>query len=117
MRGVSDGPAGEEPDYRMSLAAERTYLAYIRTAMALLAGGVAVVVALPEAEALTLRRIIGVLLVVMGAATAGTAYSRWRSVDAAMRSGRPLPRSRTTVALATGMTVAAALALAVVLTG
>ncbi|MDT4977714.1 MAG: hypothetical protein QOG98_3472, partial [Pseudonocardiales bacterium] len=38
-----------EPDYRMSLAAERTYLAYLRTGLALLAAGVAVVGALPDA--------------------------------------------------------------------
>ncbi|GAM70385.1 inner membrane protein [Vibrio sp. JCM 19236] len=33
---------GEAPDYRFSLANERTYLAWIRTALALLAGAIAV---------------------------------------------------------------------------
>jgi putative membrane protein len=31
---------GTEPDYRFTLANERTFLAWIRTALALLAGGV-----------------------------------------------------------------------------
>jgi putative membrane protein len=100
----------------MTLAAERTYLAYIRTALALLAGGVAIVAALPEAGALTLRRIIGVLLVGLGAAVGGSAYSRWRRVDTAMRAGDRLPRSRTSVPLAVGILLSAGLALAVVLT-
>lgn len=117
MRDDGAGAAGDiEPDYRMSLAAERTYLAYVRTSLALLAGGVAVVAALPEAGALTLRRGIGVILVLMGVSVAATAYARWREVDRAMRHGGPLPRSRATVPLAIGMVVAGTLALAVVLT-
>ena len=31
---------GEEPDYRFTLANERTFLAWLRTALALIAGGV-----------------------------------------------------------------------------
>jgi uncharacterized membrane protein YidH (DUF202 family) len=42
---------GRDPDYRMSLAAGRTYLAYLRTGLALTAAGVAVVAALPHAHA------------------------------------------------------------------
>jgi putative membrane protein len=38
---------GEEPDYRFTLANERTFLAWIRTSLALLAGGVAVVQLVP----------------------------------------------------------------------
>jgi len=49
MRAVPTLPPDDEPDYRMSLAAERTYLAYVRTALALLAAGVAVAGALPDA--------------------------------------------------------------------
>ncbi|WP_283215114.1 DUF202 domain-containing protein [Pseudofrankia sp. DC12] len=39
---------GTDPDYRFSLANERTFLAWIRTALALLAGGIAVVQIVPS---------------------------------------------------------------------
>ncbi len=75
----------------MSLAAERTYLAYLRTGLALLAAGVAVAGALPDAGALVLRRVIGVGLIVAGVGMLVTARTRWIAVDRAMRSGVPLP--------------------------
>jgi putative membrane protein len=80
-------------DYRMSFAAERTYLAYIRTSLALLATGVAVVGALPDAGHEGVRRIMGVALVLAGLITAVGARSRWRRVEAIMQSGGVLPRS------------------------
>lgn len=107
--------AGDEPDYRMSLAAERTFLAYIRTSLALSAGGVAVVGALPDAGREDLRRVIGAGLVLLGLLVAVTARMRWRQVDAAMRRGDPLPRSRTTVPVTVGVGIAAALALVLVI--
>jgi len=99
----------------MSLAAERTYLAYLRTALALAAGGVAIVGALPGAGALGLRRGIGILLVSLGIAVAATARLRWLEVERAMRAGAELPTSRTTLLLAVGVTCAAAGGLAAVL--
>ncbi|HET7734591.1 MAG TPA: DUF202 domain-containing protein [Nocardioidaceae bacterium] len=98
----------------MSLAAERTYLAYVRTALALLAGGVAVVGALPEAGHLGLRRVMGVILVLGGLLAAGAARSRWREVDTAMRRGEPLPRARTSLLVAAAVLVVGALALVLV---
>ena len=106
----------DEPDYRMSLAAERTYLAYVRTALALSAGGIAVVGALPTAKALVLRRVIGVVLVLLAILVASTARLRWLDVDKALRAGLPLPRSRTTLPLSIGVSVVGVLALVVVLT-
>lgn len=95
----------------MSLAAERTYLAYVRTALALMAAGVAVVGALPDVGQLEVRRSIAVILVLVGLLTAVTARMRWQEVDRAMRRGEPLPRSRTTVPVTLGVVVAAVLAL------
>lgn len=115
VSGVPGVPPSSEPDYRMSLASERTYLAYLRTALALTAGGVAVVGALPGAGALPLRRGIGVFLVLLGVLVAGTARLRWTEVEQAMRDGAPLPRSRTTVPLALGVTCAGLLGLVAVL--
>ena len=47
MEGRPSEPTEQEPDYRFTLANERTFLAWIRTALALIAGGVAVVQLVP----------------------------------------------------------------------
>ena len=91
--------SGRPVDYRMSLVAERTYLAYLRTGLALTAAGVAVAAALPNAGAIDLRRVIGVCLVVLGAAIFVVARTRWTAVVRAMERGQPLPRARHLAAL------------------
>jgi putative membrane protein len=83
--------AQQEPDYRMSLAAERTYLAYLRTALALMAAGIGVAGALPDAGGEPLRRAIGIVLVLAGGGLIVAARRRWVAVDQAMRRGEPLP--------------------------
>ncbi|MEP7021029.1 MAG: DUF202 domain-containing protein [Pseudonocardiales bacterium] len=104
-----------EPDYRMSLAAERTYLAYLRTGLALLAAGVAVVGALPDARAQLLRRCIGLGLVILGGTVLAVARPRWAAIDRAMRQGKPLPTSRIVQYLGLVLVVAAVAAAVVVL--
>jgi putative membrane protein len=115
MRVVPTLPPEGEPDYRMSLAAERTYLAYVRTALALLAAGVAVAGALPDAGHENLRRVMGIVLVLAGLLAAATARARWRTVDAAMRRGTPLPPGKTPLALSAAVVIVALLALVLVL--
>jgi inner membrane protein YidH len=104
-----------EPDYRMSLAAERTYLAYIRTALAMLAGGVAVVGALPDLAHEGLRQVIGVLLAMAGLYLAVSARLRYRQVEAAMRRGAPLPATRTPLLVTVATVAAAVLALVLII--
>ena len=114
--GETEGPAsGAEPDYRVSLAVERTYLAYVRTSLALLAAGVAVVGAFPDAGYVVLRRTIGLVLVIAGLVLAVGARGRWRQVDAAVRQGEPLPRSRLGLPIAVATVLAAALSIVLVL--
>jgi putative membrane protein len=108
-------PAEGEPDYRSSMAAERTYLAYLRTGLALMAAGVAVVGALPDAGAEVLRRIMGIGLILIGAAVLGVARPRWVAIDKAMRRGAPLPRSPVIASLGFVLVVGAALAIGIVL--
>jgi putative membrane protein len=80
-------------DYRFVLANERTFLAWIRTSLGLIAGGVALdqfVVVGRDHEILGPLS-IGVILLGAGIALIGTI--RWSRADIAMRSGRPLNRS------------------------
>ena len=99
----------------MSLAIERTYLAYVRTSLALLAAGVAVVGAFPDAGYVVLRRTIGLVLVLAGLVLAAGARGRWRQLDGAVRGGKPLPRSRLGLPIAVATVLAAALSIVLVL--
>jgi putative membrane protein len=86
--------ADEEPDYRFTLANERTFLAWIRTALALIAGGVAVVQLVPAFGVPGVRHGLGTALTAVGGVFAVLAVRRWQQVQSAMRSGADLPRSR-----------------------
>ncbi|QDZ14480.1 YidH family protein [Humibacter ginsenosidimutans] len=82
---------GEDPDYRFSLANERTFLAWIRTALAILAGGVLLE---QFSSRIGPHVIIVVLAIVLGALSAVLAvvsYVRWRANEIAMRHGHRLP--------------------------
>ncbi|MFI5931440.1 YidH family protein [Actinoplanes sp. NPDC051494] len=85
---------GEKPDYRFSLANERTFLAWIRTALALLAGGLACAQFLPPLPIAHLREIIAVAMILLGGVVAIRAVDHWARTEKAMRLGTDLPRSR-----------------------
>ena len=93
-------PADEEPDYRFTLANERTFLAWIRTSLGLIAGGVAVVQLVPSLGITGGREVLSVFLVACGGLLAALAVRRWQRVQAAMRTGAALPPSRLPVLLA-----------------
>lgn len=82
----------EELDYRFSLANERTYLAWIRTALALVAAGVVAAKAL-NFEHEVVRWIVAIPPLAAGAALAVVAGRQERRYDAAMRAGRRLPEA------------------------
>jgi len=84
---------GTAPDYRFSLANERTFLAWLRTSLALLAGAVAVDQLAPGIAPAVLRIALCVVLALIGAGLAGMAYRRWAQAEDAMRQGRELPFS------------------------
>ncbi len=84
---------GEDPDYRFSLANERTFLAWIRTALGLIAGSVAVVELVPTFAALWVRRGLGVAVALSALALAIFSYRRWVANEVAMRHRRGLPYS------------------------
>jgi putative membrane protein len=82
---------GTEPDYRFSLANERTFLAWIRTAMALIAAAVVVVHFLPPAALAGTRTALAVVLAAGGTLLPVASYRRWARLQHAMRLGRELP--------------------------
>jgi putative membrane protein len=104
-----------EPDYRFTLANERTFLAWERTALGLLAAAVAVVQLVPELPIPGARHVLGVLLAVLATLTAGVGLRRWEQVDHAIRSRMPLPRHPMPVYLGTGLIVVGSLTLGLVI--
>ncbi|KXF57205.1 hypothetical protein AXA44_30885 [Rhodococcus sp. SC4] len=82
-----------EPDYRFTLANERTFLAWIRTALALLAAGVAVGQLFTVTNDQSLHRVLGIVCIALATTIALGAFVRWRQVQSAMRRGDPLTSS------------------------
>lgn len=96
---------GEEPDYRFSFANERTFLAWIRTSLALLVAAVALdVVDLSVSD--EVQRGLAALLVCLGLISAVAAWFRWAAAERAIRNGAPLPSLGFSVILVLGLVVA-----------
>ncbi|MGW1772361.1 YidH family protein [Streptomyces sp. NPDC002104] len=107
---------GETPDYRFSLANERTFLAWIRTALALIGGGFAVDQFLPDLR-WGVRVAMAFALLAVGAACSLRAVNHWVRCERAMRRGEDLPMSRFPVVLSLGVGLVAVAMVVVVLLG
>ncbi|MCG7228447.1 YidH family protein [Corynebacterium minutissimum] len=84
--------SGEEPDPRFSMANERTFLAWIRTSLAFIAGGVALeTFELPLNT--TLTRVVSVIMLLVAIVLPAVAWLHWGASERAMRHSRPLPAS------------------------
>jgi putative membrane protein len=100
-----------EPDVRFTYANERTFLAWNRTALALIATGVAATQLLPKLQVGGWgRRVLGLPLIALGAIVAAESFRHWRANERAMRRGEPLPRSPMPLVLAAGILVVGVLA-------
>ncbi|MEZ5115863.1 MAG: DUF202 domain-containing protein [Candidatus Nanopelagicales bacterium] len=102
--------AESDLDYRFTLANERTFLAWVRTGLGLVAGGVAVEQYVTVGPSGT-TRVVGLVALVMGMVVAAGGWVHWHRVQRAMESHTRLPRQPMAAVLAFGV---AALALALV---
>jgi len=87
-------PEDGEPDVRFSYANERTFLAWIRTALGLITAGLAITQLLPPFSFPGGRRLIGLPLIALGVAISFSSFANWRANERSMRRGAPLPRSQ-----------------------
>lgn len=99
-------PEGGEPDPRFTLANERTFLAWMRTALAFIAGGVALEALPIDAIPSHLRSIAAIVAIGLGILLAGGAAVRWLRVERAMREQKPLPAPAIVPALSAGAVIA-----------
>ena len=104
-----------EPDYRFTFANERTFLAWQRTTLGLLAAAVAVVQLIPELGIPGARRVLGVALAALAIITSAMGLRRWRQAEYAMRRGLPLSRPPAPIFLAVGLTMVALVTLGLVI--
>jgi putative membrane protein len=83
---VENQPDEVEPDARFTFANERTFLAWSRTALALVVAGLGIVQLLPPFPGVPWgRHLLGVPLIAFGAVVAVAAYSEWVRNQRALR--------------------------------
>ncbi|MFJ4717003.1 YidH family protein [Streptomyces sp. NPDC088785] len=107
---------GDTPDYRFSLANERTFLAWVRTALALIGGGFAVDQFLPDLR-WGWRVGLALALLASGVLCSLRAVSHWVRCERAMRRGDDLPVSRFPAVLSAVVALVAVAMVVVVLLG
>ncbi len=104
---------GSEPDARFTFANERTFLAWHRTALALVVAGLAIIQLLPPFPGIPWgRHLLAVPLISLGAVVSVASYLEWARDQRALRRGEPLPPSRLPRILAaaiTGLSIIAAI--------
>ncbi len=109
----SAGDDGREPDARFTFANERTFLAWHRTALALVVAGLAIIQLLPPFPGAPWgRHLLAVPLISLGAVVSVASYLEWTRDQRALRRGQPLSPSRLPRILAaaiTGLAIVAAI--------
>ncbi|GAA2790166.1 DUF202 domain-containing protein [Saccharopolyspora taberi] len=108
---------GSDPDPRFTLANERTFLAWIRTSLALMAAGVGVEAlnAVTPDQSSPLRTVLAILLLLAGVLCSATAFGRWMTTERAMRTNASLPAPRLGPLLGYGLAAIGVVACALLL--
>ncbi|MFI6349319.1 YidH family protein [Streptomyces sp. NPDC050560] len=107
---------GDTPDYRFSLANERTFLAWLRTSLALIGGGFAVDQFLPDLS-WGWRVGLALTLLAAGVLSALRAINHWVRCERAIRRGEDLPVSRFPAVLSVAVAVLAVAMVVIVIAG
>ena len=94
---------GYEPDYRFSLANERTLLSWIQTAFGLLALGLPLAGGIHGVHLPRWHHEIGMGAIALSVVIVPAAYRNWRRSQLAMRLGVGLPRDPLPVIVAAGV--------------
>lgn len=102
----SPSEVGRDPDPRFTFANERTFLAWNRTALALVGGGLAAAQLL-HFDVKGLQVLVALPLILGGAVIGFTSYRRWAANERALRLEEPLPDSRLPSLLALGVGIIA----------
>lgn len=112
---IPDTP--DRPDERFTLASERTFLAWMRTSLGLLAGGIAIVHLVPDFATSWVRTTLGLVLILMAASAAVVGMRRWLQVRKALVSGDSMPEAKELWIFAVGIGAIAILAAVVTVLG
>lgn len=108
---------GSEPDPRFTLANERTFLAWIRTSLGLMAGAVAMEAFAGDEIPEVIRTPLACVLLVLAALLAVVAFRRWIRIESAMRHKQPLPVPQASILLVLGIAIGAVLLIVAILGG
>lgn len=106
---------GSDPDPRFTLANERTFLAWTRTSLAFLAGGIALGAVPADFMDPTTRKALAAALIGLGMLISLGAAGHWLNVERALRTKQPLPLPALSFVLSVGIIVACVAAMIVIL--
>lgn len=108
---------GSDPDPRFSLANERTFLAWVRSGLALVALGVAVATFVSTTATRGLSALLAIVLIALGGVITILAWTRWLRVERSMRQGRGVPSTSLGLVVVVGVGVLCLVGVVVVIVG
>ncbi|MCK5967077.1 YidH family protein [Klebsiella pneumoniae] len=106
---------GKDPDYRFSLANERTFLAWIRTALAFMAAAIGIDQLAENLAPSMVKELLVCALGITAAILAWYAYLRWSGNERAMRDDAALIYPRLLIWLSAGLAAVMMMTLGVML--